>query len=99
MIREESLAVMRILEKVIFGHQSNLITIFVDGIRNETELIFHRVYRFPSRAVDEREQSGLGKWDFDAFQSFPIGRNIVAKFQLCSRLSVLRMGDLLHRCV
>jgi hypothetical protein len=54
--REESLTVMRKLEKVIVGHQSNLITIFVDGIRSVTESIFHGLYRFPSR-----EQSGLGK--------------------------------------
>ena len=34
---EESLAVMKILEKVIFGHQSNLITNFGDGIRSVAE--------------------------------------------------------------
>ena len=60
---EES-AVMRILEKVIFGHQSNLITNFGDDIRSVAELIYHRVFRFPGRAVDERVQAGLGISNF-----------------------------------
>jgi hypothetical protein len=43
---EESLAVMRILEKVIFGHQSNLSTNFDDDIRSVTELVFSEYVGF-----------------------------------------------------
>ena len=44
--REESLAVMGKLEKVILGHQSYLVTNSFYGIRSVAELVFHRTYRF-----------------------------------------------------
>jgi hypothetical protein len=70
---EESLAVMCMLEKVVFGHQSNRQITFSDGVRRVPKEVLLRIYRFPSRAIRKREQTAFRKKDFDALQSFTVG--------------------------